>query len=165
MTLPDIEAVLTHFDRVTKTGGGWRALCPAHGDRHPSLDIAIGRGGRILFDCKSHHCDVASICAAAGLKMRDLFPQEEGRGGSYRRTQPARKPLEANWVKIARAAQLQTPDDVALNRKERALAKKVLALCDGQSIEVLDKVLAAVIAGYKIANGDGAAKAGKAVTK
>ena len=55
--------------------GHWVALCPAHGDRDPSLSIAEGRDGRTLLYCFAG-CTIDSIARAAGLSMRDLFERD-----------------------------------------------------------------------------------------
>ena len=68
----------------------WEALCPAHGDRHPSLGITLKPDGTILLCCRSQHCETAAIVAAAGLSMSDLFPPKPADYSS-----PARKPLVA----------------------------------------------------------------------
>jgi putative DNA primase/helicase len=51
----------------------WRALCPAHEDRKPSLSIAEGRDGAVLLKCHAG-CSTESIVNALDLSMRDLFP-------------------------------------------------------------------------------------------
>lgn len=80
MTSP-IEAVLAELrDRgeVKPRGKGWRALCPVHGDTHPSLDIDEGEEHRVLLCCRSRGCSAAQIVGALGLELRDLF------NGTYR---------------------------------------------------------------------------------
>jgi putative DNA primase/helicase len=53
----------------------WKALCPAHGDRTPSLDVKLGNDGRVLMICRSDKgCDFKAIVAAAGLTVPDTFP-------------------------------------------------------------------------------------------
>lgn len=54
-------------------GKKWMALCPVHGDRHASLEIAVGRKGNTLLLCRSHGCDVRDILSAVGLTFSDLF--------------------------------------------------------------------------------------------
>jgi hypothetical protein len=54
-----------------RSGSGWMARCPAHEDRAPSLAIDE-RDGKILLHCHAG-CDVESVCAAAGIEMRELF--------------------------------------------------------------------------------------------
>jgi hypothetical protein len=60
--------------------------CPAHDDRHPSLTVSLGRGGRILLKCHAG-CSVENIVAAWGLALRDLMPESDGdlRGSSQKR--------------------------------------------------------------------------------
>jgi hypothetical protein len=69
------EAIIEKF-KARRCGRTWLAHCPgplhAHGDRHPSLSIAEGREGRVLVKCFVG-CTVEEICAAAGLRVRDLF--------------------------------------------------------------------------------------------
>jgi hypothetical protein len=48
---PSYEEFVRRFPKRTKYRGGWMVCCPAHDDRHPSLSISEGRGGRILFHC------------------------------------------------------------------------------------------------------------------
>jgi hypothetical protein len=55
------------------TGAGrWKARCPAHDDRSPSLSIREGDDGRVLVHCHAG-CATAAILEAAGLCLRDLF--------------------------------------------------------------------------------------------
>lgn len=46
--------------RPRKNGPGWLVLCPVHGDRHPSLSLRDGEGGRLLVKCFSG-CDAREI--------------------------------------------------------------------------------------------------------
>jgi hypothetical protein len=52
--------------------GRWQANCPAHSDRVPSLSIASGSDNRVLLHDWAG-CSTASVLAALGLKMADLF--------------------------------------------------------------------------------------------
>lgn len=56
-------------------GKGYRARCPAHEDRNPSLSISEGDDERILMHCFGP-CTVDDICSSIGIKVRDLFPQK-----------------------------------------------------------------------------------------
>ena len=58
---------------ATRAHDGWMARCPAHDDRRASLSIGAGHDGRVLLHCHAH-CTPDAICAAAGLELRDLFP-------------------------------------------------------------------------------------------
>lgn len=52
-----------------KTSRGWRAPCPAHDDRHPSLDITETPDGRVLFICRAgcSQTEVIDALRARGL--------------------------------------------------------------------------------------------------
>jgi hypothetical protein len=63
--------ILSRFQGVRRNGSGWRALCPAHADRDPSLSIDV-RDGKILIHCHAG-CSPEAILAAAGIKPRELF--------------------------------------------------------------------------------------------
>lgn len=69
-----LEVVLQHLSGVVKAGKSFKALCPAHADKTPSLSVATGDDGRVLLHCFSG-CSVESVVTAAGLAMTDLFPQ------------------------------------------------------------------------------------------
>lgn len=73
-----IDNLLSRLEKVRQTGPGrWSARCPGplhkHGDRNPSLSVAIGDDGRALVRCFSG-CSVSSIVAPLGLELSDLFP-------------------------------------------------------------------------------------------
>lgn len=69
-----IEDFLGKLNGVTSDGkGGWMACCPAHDDHNPSMHVNVGADGRILVKCYAG-CMTADICAALGLKVRDLMP-------------------------------------------------------------------------------------------
>ncbi len=57
---------------------GWKAKCPAHEDRTPSLSLWLGRDGRLMLGCWAG-CPKCAILAAAGLRWADLFPPQEGK--------------------------------------------------------------------------------------
>lgn len=69
---PPVTAVLERLAGVTPSGGGWKALCPAHDDHQPSLQVDEGDDGRCLVHCFAA-CTPESIVAAIGLQMSDLF--------------------------------------------------------------------------------------------
>lgn len=71
-----IDEVLRRFPDAKRNGKGWRATCPAHPDRHPSLDIDVGGNGRVLLHCRSRRCAASAIVAQAGLTMADLFADQ-----------------------------------------------------------------------------------------
>lgn len=69
-------ALLDRLDRVKQTGPGrWVSACPAHDDKSPSLSIRETDDGRILLHDFAG-CDTASVLAALGLSLSDLFPDK-----------------------------------------------------------------------------------------
>ncbi len=50
---------------------GWQALCPAHNDHNPSLDIDVGKDGKLLVICRAGCSQEAVITA---LKARSVWP-------------------------------------------------------------------------------------------
>lgn len=67
------ELVLSKLSTAKPNGNGWKARCPAHEDRNPSLSITTGDDGRALIHCHAN-CSPDSIIEALGLKMADLMP-------------------------------------------------------------------------------------------
>src|SRR6266536_1370621 len=70
---PALEQVLSHLKGVRTSTRGWRACCPAHADRQPSLSIGLGEHGQVLLKCFAG-CSPERIVEAIGLTMADLFP-------------------------------------------------------------------------------------------
>jgi putative DNA primase/helicase len=71
------EAVLQRLHKVWREGNGWKALCPAHIDKNPSLSIRQSDGKTLLY-CHAG-CPTEAVLAALGMEARDLF--EDGNGG------------------------------------------------------------------------------------
>ena len=68
-----IEQVLPRLAKVSKSPTGWKACCPAHEDKSPSLSVAVGGDGRILLHCHAG-CSVEAIATAIDFSVSDLFP-------------------------------------------------------------------------------------------
>lgn len=68
---------------VKQRGGEFLALCPAHDDHNPSLNVKAGDDGRVLLCCRSRGCAAVEITRAIGLTPRDLFEGEQV-GGKLR---------------------------------------------------------------------------------
>src|SRR5262245_1934064 len=64
---------LVNLFGARRNGDGWKALCPAHDDRNPSLTISEGREGCALLMCRAG-CEVEDVLRTVGLTTRDLFP-------------------------------------------------------------------------------------------
>lgn len=70
-----IETLVDRLEQVSACGQGkWKARCPAHQDRSPSLSVRQTGDGTILLHCFAG-CDVSDVLAAVGMDIRDLFPQ------------------------------------------------------------------------------------------
>jgi CHC2 zinc finger len=71
-----VEDLINRLHKAKKTGPGkWNARCPAHEDKSPSLSIAE-KDGVILLHCFAG-CEVADICGAIGVEVKDLFPPKD----------------------------------------------------------------------------------------
>jgi len=69
------DQVLDRFKPLRRNRKGWTARCPGHDDRQNSLSIALGDDGRVLVNCFAR-CKPHAIIAGAGLRLRDLFPDD-----------------------------------------------------------------------------------------
>jgi hypothetical protein len=76
-----LQKVLDRLEGVKPTGEGYRALCPAHDDRTPSLSVASA-DGKVLLKCFAG-CTVEDVVSAMGLAVSDLFKPRNGEGGTY----------------------------------------------------------------------------------
>ena len=79
-----LDKVLSCLDKVKPVSPNkWKACCPAHDDKNPSLAISETSNGTILLKCWTG-CTAQQIISAIGLELRDLFPGEkrERRGPS-----------------------------------------------------------------------------------
>ena len=72
--LDPVERLIKKLRGVTRSGGGWTALCPAHSDSEPSLSVGEGKDGSTLLHCHAG-CDYKEILHAIGLEPQDLFPK------------------------------------------------------------------------------------------
>lgn len=107
---------LGRFEGVSPSpGGGWTALCPAHGDRNASLSIGRGADGRWLVHCHAG-CAAEDVAAAAGLRMRDLMP-DGGRGAGRRR--PSGRGDHGAAERAALAPRPSAPQTSAPRARER----------------------------------------------
>jgi len=69
-----LENLLSRLDKVKSAGvNKWKACCPAHDDKSPSLAISETSDGTVLLRCWTG-CTAKQIVTAMGLELRDLFP-------------------------------------------------------------------------------------------
>lgn len=69
--------------------GQYKAICPAHRDKTPSLSVSVGNDGKILLKCFAG-CSTESIVAAMRLEMKDLFAEDRENFPAYEK--PRQKP-------------------------------------------------------------------------
>ena len=70
-----LNTLLSRLEKVQSIGNGrYKALCPAHEDRSPSLAIK-GDDDRVLLHCFCG-CDTADVLGAIGLTFADIMPNK-----------------------------------------------------------------------------------------
>jgi hypothetical protein len=67
-----VRQLLERLKRVESRNGSYIALCPAHDDTEPSLNLSEGEDGRALIKCFAG-CTPERITDALGLQLNDLF--------------------------------------------------------------------------------------------
>lgn len=93
-----LENVLSRLDKVKATGPNkWKACCPAHDDKNPSLGITEAADGKVLLHCWTG-CTARDITAAIGLELSDLFPGDKP---ARRGPSKAAQQFEATIITIA----------------------------------------------------------------
>jgi hypothetical protein len=123
----DAFADLVQAQRIG--AGRWKARCPAHNDRSPSLSIRRGDDGRVLVLCRAG-CELETILAALKLAKRDLFAGPPPSPAQTAAIQAARK-AHQQAVKAERKARLAALDRVEkLQAVVNALGAKLARLPD-----------------------------------
>ena len=75
-----IDELLDRLEKVRSTGKNkWKACCPVHGDRNPSMDIE-DKDGKVLVHCKACNANGLEVVQALALPASVLFdkPLEQG---------------------------------------------------------------------------------------
>lgn len=67
-----VQDVLFRLKGVKRNGNQWKALCPAHADKNPSLSIRECKDGHILLYCHAG-CNLDDIVKEMGITTKDLF--------------------------------------------------------------------------------------------
>src|SRR5918994_3522949 len=77
-----IDRALERLEGVKAHNGYYKALCPAHDDKAPSLSVSEGDDARVLIKCFAG-CSFGAVVEALGFDERDLFTSSasEGEGG------------------------------------------------------------------------------------
>ena len=79
-----LDVVLGRLDGWRRCGDGYAALCPAHGDRRPSLAVREAEDGTVLIYCHAG-CETEAVLDALGLTYANLFATEYTRRFGQRR--------------------------------------------------------------------------------
>ncbi len=109
-----VRQLLERLERVETRNGSYQALCPAHEDREPSLNLSEGEDGRALIKCFAG-CTPERITDALGLQMNDLFEHRNGSSARRRKSSgppaqpPTRQPSPCTLQAYAGAKRL--PED------------------------------------------------------
>lgn len=70
-----LDTLLSRLHKVQRIGTDrWKACCPAHDDKSPSLAIRDD-GGKILLHCFAE-CENSNVVAAVGMSLSDLMPEQ-----------------------------------------------------------------------------------------
>ena len=113
MSAEQLTARLAGLKRIGPNA--WKARCPAHRDRSPSLSVRALDDGRVLVHCFAG-CTIEAVLGAVGLEFDALYPPRssapDGGGQAARRPYTAAELLhfvdrEALIVVIAAADCLQ----------------------------------------------------------
>lgn len=84
-----LNNVISRLDKVKPAGANkWKACCPVHDDKNPSLAISETSEGVLLLKCWAG-CSTNEIVSAIGLELRDLFPGEK-----HPRRGPSKRAIE-----------------------------------------------------------------------
>ncbi len=68
--------LVDQLDRVVSIGQNqWKACCPAHEDKSPSLSIKQLDDGRVLIHCFAG-CTAQEVVESVGFNLNHLFPDE-----------------------------------------------------------------------------------------
>lgn len=112
-----IDEIVSRLGKAKKVGDGYKALCPGHDDKSPSLSISLGSDGKILVKCFAG-CSTISIVNAIGLEMKDLFadsdPPIRGLGSNG-----SKAPAKATRIVIDKVYQYTDADGVVIYENVR----------------------------------------------
>jgi DNA primase len=117
-----IHELLDRFDKVSGKHPKWKAVCPAHEDRSPSLSIAQTDDGTILLHCFAG-CGAGDVMAAIGLSLSDLFPDKDGKKDWRKERDEGNSLQEQNRRLFIREVQLTAENEI-LKRKLASRGKK-----------------------------------------
>lgn len=71
-----IENILAKLDKVRKSHRGYKACCPVHNDKNPSMTVTETDDGKVLIHCFSCGARGTDVVEALGLPTSELFSGE-----------------------------------------------------------------------------------------
>ncbi len=102
----NVNVILDRLEKAKACGKGkYKACCPAHPDKSPSLSIFQKQDGTILLHCFAG-CDPLDILTAIGMDMSDLFPEGllgEKKGWDNLKADVAKERMDRLILDIAQA--------------------------------------------------------------
>lgn len=96
------EEIKDYFTEAQDSGNGFIALCPAHDDHNPSLQISKGDIRNVVIKCFAG-CEIEQILAAANLPphLRDFIYSEKGEIKTVNKTLKMRTAKEKTKLQFA----------------------------------------------------------------
>lgn len=128
-----VQNLLPRLDRVRKIGDGkWRARCPGHDDKNPSLSITELSDQRLLINCFAS-CTPGEVLDSVGLGLADLYPAHLQKNNQIEHKRQRLTPRDAlrimRWevsVVVVAAIELSNGDNEELDRLLIA-ARRIIA--------------------------------------
>ena len=68
-----IDNILRKLDKVKKSHRGYKACCPVHNDKNPSMTVTETDDGKVLIHCFSCGARGTDVVEALGLPTSELF--------------------------------------------------------------------------------------------
>lgn len=121
-----LERFLERLEKVRKSGKGYRACCPVHNDKDPSMSITE-KDGKVLAYCFSCGANGPEVAEALDLPMSALFSEPFIKVGLSRKD---REDLEMDRlvIEIAKSNQPKNYNDFKRLRLAKERVKQLEAL-------------------------------------
>lgn len=71
----NLNVIMNNLKGVKRSGEEYRALCPAHNDRNPSLSLRENNDGKVIMHCHAG-CSATDVMNAIGMDVKNLFGDE-----------------------------------------------------------------------------------------
>lgn len=115
-----IERFLERLDKVRKSGKGYIACCPVHGDKNPSMSVTE-KDGKVLCYCFSCGASGLEVADAIGLPAGALFEDEFIKTGLSRKD---RENLELDRMVVAIGSKIELEEMTYKDYKRLRLARE-----------------------------------------